>query len=178
MTLPPEQSSFGSVKLGSWIIIGLFLTSLAQASIPAPASRNGVVRTGVILNQILSSSDETSPYSKCSREGNGLLMFSNSCKELIDQLQRKLALMTLESDIQLQSEKLNPTENRKRKQERMGMLTKLNLLSTQAEDSIKSLKANYPETRYREHLNEIIPEVKKVQTSLEAYLRTIPHGNL
>ena len=149
---------------------------------PLSNSKNGVVRTGTALSQMIDETQSGSLYLKCAQESTGMSLFSNSCKELIDQLQKKLSLMSLESDIQIQSEKIGIHSgqelHRSQKPMRVGMLVKLNLMSTQAEEAVKTLKANYPEGKFREHLDEVIPEVKKVQISYQSYLKLLTDGRI
>ncbi len=167
--------SVSFVKRLSWILIGLLLANQTMASFP-DSPKNGVVRAGLALGRILNESSSESPISRCIREGEGVSLFSDSCKSFMDQLQKKLALMTLESDIQMQSEKLSRNRIRPARRRRMESLSKLNLVSTQAEDTIKILKTNRAEEPLHSHIREILPDLKKVQDAYRAYLDQLSHG--
>ena len=145
----------------------------ASASIP---SRNGVIRTGAAISDLISLDDSESLLRKCYRENLGSRLFSASCRELVDQLQKKINVMTVESDIQIQAERIDPLSRKSKNQERIGMLAKLNLVSTQAEDAIRTLRLNYPENEYQDHLKEILPSVEKVRLSYQSYLKIASYG--
>ncbi|NDG83892.1 MAG: hypothetical protein EBX52_02515, partial [Proteobacteria bacterium] len=123
------------------------------------------------LSRILSLDSSDSLLRRCYHENIGSRLFSDSCRELIDQLQQKTGLMTVESDIQIQAERIDPLLRKSKNQERLGMLAKLNLVSTQASDAIKTLRASYPESQYQDHLNEILPAVEKIRIAYESYLK-------
>jgi len=179
----------------SWIAILALLalpaapTRVTASILPvSPSSslpKNGLLKVGLSLLTILDESNPESLWSKCSQEGTGMQLFANSCKSLVDQLQKKLNLMTLESDIQIQAERIhykpNLTPNsrnpRHTQRERIALLRELNLLSTQAEDALQSVKTEQRDPQIQEHLSAILPGLKKVQTSFLAYSRLLTHGN-
>jgi len=175
LTRPASGDRVTNVKRRSWIIIGLLLANQTMASLP-DSPKNGVLRAGIALGRILNETSPESPVSRCIREGEGVNPFSDSCKSFMDQLQKKLALMTLESDIQMQSEKLSRNPNRRTRRSRMESLSKLYLVSTQAEDTLKILKANRAEEPLHSHIREIMPDLKKVQEAYQAYLDLLAHG--
>ena len=145
----------------------------SQAAIPERNGniRNGVIRTGAALSRILTIDSPESLLRKCYNENIGSRLFSDSCLELIEQLQQKTGLMTVESDIQMQAERIDPLLRKSKNQERLEMLAKLNLVSTQAVDAIKALRASVPENRYQDHLGDILPVVEKVRIAYESYLK-------
>ena len=101
----------------------------SQAAIPERNGniRNGVIRTGAALSRILTIDSPESLLRKCYNENIGSRLFSDSCLELIEQLQQKTGLMTVESDIQMQAERIDPLLRKSKNQERLEMLAKLNL---------------------------------------------------
>jgi hypothetical protein len=135
-----------------------------------------VIRTGSAISDLISLEAPDSLLRKCYRENLGSRLFSNSCRELVDQLQKKITVMTVESDIQIQAERIDPLSRKSRNQERLGMLAKLNLVSTQAEDAIRTLRSNYSEGEYQDHLREILPSVEKVRLSYQSYLKIAEYG--
>ncbi|MBU6154104.1 MAG: hypothetical protein KGP28_07365 [Bdellovibrionales bacterium] len=163
------------MKRLTWIILSLLLFSRGMASLPE-SPRNGVVRAGLALGRILDETSPESPISKCTRTANGMNLFSDSCKAFLDQLQKKLALMTLESDIQIQSEKLSHPRRQVSHRKKVESLSNLNLVSTQAEDALKLLKSSRPDDQFHSLIREILPELKKVQQAYHTYLELLYHG--
>ncbi len=176
MTPFPGKVRVFPVKRFPWIILTLLLTVPGLASLP-DHSKNGVVRAGFALNRILDDSSADSPVSKCFREDDSLNLFSDSCRALLDQLQKKLALMTLESDIQIQAEKLGRGKSRISRKNRMESLSRLNLVSTQAEDALKPLKSGIPEDQLPARIRKILPDLKKVGVAYQAYLGFLADGS-
>ena len=168
-----KQSGWLVLTLILGVYVGVTAPPQAQASI-STTSKNGVVRTGGAILAIMDHLNSDSLLVRCNRENAGTRIFANSCKEFIEQLQKKMSLMSLETDIQIQSERINSKAKTAAHQQRIAMLAKLNLIATQAEDAIKTLKANYSENHFQEHLLEILPTVTKVQTSYTAYLKLLP----
>jgi hypothetical protein len=156
------------------VILSVSLIGIsAKAALP---SRNGVIRTGAALTDLISLEYPESLLRKCYRENLGSRLFSDSCRELVDQLQKKINVMTVESDIQIQAERIDPLSRKSRNQERLAMLAKLNLVSTQAEDAIRILRSRYPESQYQDHLKDILPSVEKVRLSYQSYLKIATYG--
>ncbi len=148
---------------------------------PASASvekhpKNGVMIIGEALTLTIDDQDQNSLIHKCQNENRGTRFFSNSCTKLMASLQKKMSMMALESDLQMQAERLKVATPAEKRNERIAMLAKLNLLSQQAEDSIKSLLGNTSSSYNQEHLLEVLPTILKVQTSYLAYLKLIPNG--
>ena len=139
-------------------------------------TKNGVMMIGDALTLTLDDQDQNSLIHKCQSENRGTRFFSNSCTKLMASLQKKMSMMALESDLQMQAERLKVATPAEKRNERIAMLAKLNLLSQQAEESIKSLLGSSASTDNQEHLTEVLPTILKVQTSYLSYLKLIPNG--
>ena len=160
------------------ILLNLILMStLAVAAIPSKG-RNGVIHIGESLSLDIDTQNTNSAFSRCQNESRGTRFFSNSCTKLIETLQKKMSMMSLESDLQMQAERLKVSSFNELRNERIAMLAKINLLSHQAEEALKSLKTGQSGGDNQERIPEIIPTVKKVQTAYEAYLKFLPHGQI
>lgn len=86
-------------------------------------------------------------------------------------------LMTVESDIRIQAERISPLARAPRNQARIALLAKLNLISNQAEYAIKTLKSETPENRIQDRLEDLLPALARVRSSFEAY-RKVADGAL
>ena len=89
-----------------------------------------------------------------------------------------MSMMALESDLQMQAERLKVSSSNELRNERIAMLAKINLLANQAEEALKSLKTGSSGGDHQERIPEVIPTVRKVQTAYEAYLKLLPHGQI
>ena len=82
--------------------------------------------------------------------------------------------MALESDLQMQAEKLSKHPKQDKSPTRIAMLAKINLLATQAEETIKA-SLNTPHSGdQKEELSDILPAVKKVQIAFQSYSKMLP----
>jgi hypothetical protein len=148
-----------------FLISALILASTSDASLPT----NGVLRTNLALNSLLNSGDAESPYYRCLSQGTSALYFSNSCAKLFDALRKKMNMMALEADLQMQAEKLSPHPLSKVANDRISLLSKINLLSTQAQETLKASES-------KEDLPDIVDSVKRVQSVVTSYSELLPHG--
>lgn len=83
-------------------------------------------------------------------------------------------VLVLESDLQMQAEKLAKPPLSRASTSRIAMLAKINLLATQAEDTIKAVQSNSKNSDSKDDLIDVLPAVKKVQLSYQAYLKLSP----
>jgi actin-related protein len=150
----------------------LGITPICSASIPS----NGVLQTSRSLDSILSVNDAQSAYNQCVTQNRGARYFSNSCTKLIDTLRKKMNMMVLESDLQMQAEKIAKKPLPKDASSRIAMLAKINLLSTQAEETIKTAQTASKNNDSKEDLPDIVTSIQKVQTSVAAYTQLFPNG--
>jgi hypothetical protein len=157
------------------LFISISGLSTARASLPSPP-RNGVLKTGSAIQDLIESRNPDSLRRKCARENAGTRLFSSFCREFVDQLQKKINLMVVETDIQIQAERLSPSPMTADPKSRLDLLIQLNAAAIQAEQSIRALKAGYSERSYKEHLSEILPDSKKVRDIFEAYAKLNPDG--
>ena len=116
----------------------LTLTPEAKAALP----KNGVVITASSLQEVLNEENPGSPYQRCNTQSRSLRYFSNECSHLIESLRKKMNVLVLESDLQMQAEKLAKPPLSRASTSRIAMLAKINLLTTQAEDTIKAVQSN------------------------------------
>jgi hypothetical protein len=135
---------------------------------------NGVVLTSRSLDTVLSTADEESLYNRCVTQGRSARYFSNSCTKLVDILRKKMNVMALESDLQMQAEKLSHKRLPKDASNRVAILAKINLLSTQAEETIKTAQTASKSDDAKENLPDIISAIQKVQMSVTAYTKLFP----
>lgn len=163
------------VKWIGLILLGGSLIFEAEASLPG-TQRNGVLRTGASLDGLLGADTPESLQGKCTRENAGTRLFSSFCREFIDQLQRKINLMVVETEIRIQAERLAPAPVLADQKTRLDLLIRLNSAALQAEESIRAIKAGYSDRNYKDHLHEILPETKKVRDIYEAYAKLNPDG--
>ena len=159
-----------------WIFLILGFQQTVLGSLPE-TEKNGVLRTGTALNELLDSTQPVSAFSRCRNENAGSRLFERACARLIDQLQKKMMLMTVESDIRIQAERISPLARAPRNQARIALLAKLNLISNQAEYAIKTLKSETPENRIQDRLEDLLPALARVRSSFEAY-RKVADGAL
>ncbi len=124
----------------------------AMASIPG-GTRDGVLQTGSSLQRLLRAD---APLQQ----------------EFIDQLQRKIHLMVVETDVQIQAERLALASGEgKKSKDRLDLLIRLNTAALEAEREIRALRGRVPERNMMDHLPEILPESKKVRDIFEAYAK-------
>ena len=132
---------------------------------------NGVIQTSRSLDTILSLNDSESAYHLCMTQGRGIRYFSNSCTKLLDALRKKMNRLAIEADLQIQAEKIEKKPISKSALARIAMLSKINLLSTQTEDTIISAQNSPKNNDSREDIPEIMASIKKVQISVAGYTR-------
>ena len=152
-----------------------FLLNEPGYALPVDPSRNGVIRTGTALNLLLDESSPDSLLRQCEEENLGTWLFSNHCQNWVENLKRKIDLMSLETDILIQSEKLNPRPDSSGHRPRLEALSSLNLISVQALGSVREIKDS-SDRRFRQQIREILPLLKKVQTAFEIYRKLAGHG--
>ena len=150
----------------------LGLSKDAHAIIP----NNGVVQTSKSLDSLLSTKSEDSAYLQCMNQGRGARYFSNSCTKLVDTLRKKMNMMALEADLQMQAEKLTQKPLSKDAASRVSLLAKINLLSTQAEETIKMVQTASKNNDTQEDIPDIVTAIQKVQTSVIAYTQLFPNS--
>ncbi len=136
---------------------------------------NGVILTAKSIETILNESDENSLYRKCQAQPRGFRFLSNACTQLVESLRKKMDTMTLESDLQMQAERISKHPKNDPSTNRIAMLAKINLLATQAEDAIKASLNNSKANDIKESLTDILPAVKKVQIAFKSYSKLLPH---
>ncbi len=161
-----------------WIglnLLGIALLAQAHASLPAPG-RDGVLRTGASLSSLLEPRTPGSLYGRCLRENAGTRLFSSFCREFVEQLQRKIHLMVIETDIRIQAERLAASPVTTEPKTRLELLTRLNSAALKAEEAIRLLKTGPSDLNFKDHLSEILPESKKVRDIFEAYAKLFPDG--
>ncbi|NDF14712.1 hypothetical protein EB061_05255 [bacterium] len=141
----------------------------AEASLPE-YSRDRVIQTGTSLRQLLEA--DSPLLLRCARENAGTRLFSSFCREFVEQLQRKINLMVVETDVQIQAGRLaDAADQEKKGKPRLDLLIRLNTSAVQAEESIRALKAGISERNFKDHLSEILPDSKKVRDIFDAYAR-------
>lgn len=147
----------------NWVIgITFFFgaSESAWASFVAPDSvKNGLLITGNSLLALVDEKETHSPLSRCINEERGSRIFSNHCDELMANLKKRMSMMALESDLQIQNEKLSSTPLSDRDNQKVDVLSKINLLSLQAEETISS----------GNDLRTVITAVTKVKSSYLTY---------
>lgn len=79
--------------------------------------------------------------------------------------------LAIEADLQIQAEKIEKKPISKSALARIAMLSKINLLSTQTEDTIISAQNSPKNNDSREDIPEIMASIKKVQISVAGYTR-------
>ena len=148
----------------------LATTPAAIANIP----KNGVVLAANSLEDLMKEANPGSAYQLCNTQSRSARYFSNECTRLIESLRKKMSVMMLESDLQMQAEKLGKVPLPRVSLSRIAMLAKINLLATQAEETIKAAQSSSRNSDSKEDLPDILPAVKKVQQSYQAYLKLSP----
>ena len=78
--------------------------------------------------------------------------------------------MALEADVQMQSEKLSQGPLSKLATFRISILSRINLLSSQAEEALKTYET-------KDDLPAIVSTIQKVQVSVAAYTKLFPNAN-
>jgi len=139
---------------------------------------NGVLQTSRSLETMLDSRNSESAYNQCISQGRGARYFSNSCTKLIDTLRRKMNIMALESDLQMQAERISDKRIQKEAASRLAVLSKINLFSTQAEETIKTVQTDTKTSDAKENLPDVLTAIKKVQNSVLAYSKLLPNAGL
>jgi hypothetical protein len=152
-------------------VLPLSPLSTSLAFVPS----NGVVQISHSLETILDENDSASAYNQCVTQGRGTRYFSNTCSKLVDVLRKKMSIMALESDVQMQAEKLSKKPLPKDASKRLAILAKINLLSAQAEETIKTAQTGPKNDDAKETLPDIIMAIKKVQISVTAYTKLFPN---
>ena len=150
------------------IFIGMMFSACPTifASIP---TNNGVLQTSNAVEALLNSSDTDSLYSRCLTQGIGARYFSDSCTKLIDNLRKRMDVLALEADLQIQAEKIAKPILSKIAATRILLLSKINLLSTQAEDMIKASQNNSKNSDPKEDLPDILSSVHNIQALVANY---------
>ncbi len=147
------------------------LATPTYAAIPtADISRNGLIRTGNALLSIVDEKEQSSQLSLCTND-RGSHLFSNSCNDLVVSLRKKMNMMALESDLQIQNEKVNTPSN-PQSSDRLAHLEKINLLSIQAEDIIRAAQNANP-GEFKGDVTDILSSVAKVKLSYLSWLKAI-----
>ncbi|MBC7397029.1 MAG: hypothetical protein H7333_06265 [Bdellovibrionales bacterium] len=150
------------------LIVGL--TSEAHALVP----KNGVILAANSLKDLLDEQDKESPYHRCVTQSLSARYFSNHCARLTELLRKKMNVMILESDLQMQAEKLAKEPLSSDAKSRISMLAKINLLAVQAEEVIKAAETRSENSDGKEALPDILPAVRKVQVSFLSYAKFLP----
>ena len=154
---------------------GMFWGScfLSLASIP---TNNGVLQTGQAIDSLLNANDTESLYYRCQNQGRGSRYFSDSCTKLIDTLRKRIDILVLESDLQIQAEKLAKPTLSKSAMSRISVLAQINLRSTQAEDAIKVLQNSAKGSDLKDDLPDVLTSVNKVQLLVANYSKLFGDG--
>lgn len=149
----------------------LFL-SLAPASFASIPSHNGVLQTHTAIEAALNTKDPKSLLSQCENQGLGTRYFTNHCTKLVDLLRKRMNTLALDSDLQIQAEKISTTKLTAQAKARIKVLTSINVLSIQAEDAIMGAQAS-AKNETKSELADIVAIIKKVQTSVIRYSKLL-----
>ena len=160
------------------IIISILLSGAnpsSFATIPDAAHteslKNGLIRTGNAFSSLLDEKENDSPLAKCLNQYQKPRLFSNSCGDLVATLRKRMNLMVLESDLQIQNEKLNHQPSTEKDSQKIAWLSKINLFATQAEETIKMAQNTTRSTDFRDEMPDILNSVTKVKTAYLSYLK-------
>ena len=158
-------------------ISGFNFTAWANLT-PSQIQKNGVVQAGEALLNLIDDKEKDSLFSRCTTESRSARYFSNSCSNLIVGLKKQMNRMVMESDFQMQAEKLsNRRPSNEHSNHRLAMLAKINLLATQAEETIKTVQNTSKNSDNRDDIPDLLPAVKKVELSFLTYLKLLKNEN-
>lgn len=81
--------------------------------------------------------------------------------------------MTIESDLQTQAERLSPNDKKAASSKKITWLAKLNLLSSQAQETIRVIQSGSKSNDVKDDIPDALTAARKVEACYRSYLSSI-----